>query len=88
MDKKIIGIIKPFDVYQTFYVYEGDKLKDFETVSMDDIPKMVFMFMDRYDVNEVELSGASKEYLKGIANEIQKEEVNKYNKSVLKINII
>ena len=49
MNKKIIGIIKPFDVYQTFYVYEGDKLEDFETVSMDDIPKMLFKAMPNSD---------------------------------------
>lgn len=40
--KKIIGIIHPFDIYQTFYVYEdGNKLEIVQT-KMDDIPDTIF----------------------------------------------
>ena len=40
--KKIIGIIHPFDIYQTFYVYEDGNIELSRT----------------YDVYQVDLSGA------------------------------
>lgn len=49
--KKIIGIIHPFDIYQTFYVYEdGNKLEIVKT-KMGDIPKTIFELSQTYDVN-------------------------------------
>ena len=37
--KKIIGIIHPFDIYQTLYVYEdGKELENIQT-RMKDLPK-------------------------------------------------
>ena len=48
--KKIIGIIQPFDIYQTFYVYEdGNKLEIIQT-KINDIPKTVLELSAVYDV--------------------------------------
>lgn len=36
--KKIIGIIHPFDLYQTFYVYEDGKDVENVQVKIENIP--------------------------------------------------
>lgn len=64
--KKIIGIIHPFDIYQTFYVYEdGNKLEATQT-KIKDIPDTIFELSHLYNVNEINLSGA-KHFAKKIA---------------------
>ena len=68
--KKIIGIIHPFDIYQTFYVYEdGNKLEIVHT-KINDIPDTVFELSRTYDVYQVDLSGAE-HFAKGIIKQIQ-----------------
>jgi len=39
--KKIIGIIHPFDIYQTFYVYEDGNKLEITYTKIDDIPDTV-----------------------------------------------
>lgn len=85
--KKIIGIIHPFDIYQTFYVYEdGNKLEIVQT-KMKDIPNTVFELSHTYDVYQVDLSGAE-HFNKGIVRQIQEEEIAKYNENKLIIKCI
>ena len=80
--KKIIGIIHPFDIYQTFYVYEdGNKLEIVHT-KMNDIPNTVFQLSYTYDVHQVNLSG-SEHFIKGIIKDIKEKEITKYNKNEL-----
>ena len=85
--KKIIGIIHPFDIYQTFYVYEdGNKLEIIQT-KMNDIPDTIFQLSHTYDVYQVDLSGAER-FIKGIIKKIQEKEFTKYNKNKLNIRCI
>lgn len=85
--KKIIGIIHPFDIYQTFYVYEdGNKLEIVHT-KMSDIPDTVFELSRTYDVYQVDLSGAE-HFAKGIIKQIQEKEITKYNENKLTIKCI
>ena len=85
--KKIIGIIHPFDIYQTFYVYEdGNKLEIIQT-KMKDVPDTVLQLSQVYDVYQVDLSGAE-HFTKGLIKQIQEKENLKYNKNKLIIRCI
>ena len=85
--KKIIGIIHPFDIYQTFYVYEdGNKLEIIQT-KINDIPDIILQLSHTYDVYQVDLSGAER-FIKGIIKKIQEKEFTKYNENKLNIRCI
>ena len=85
--KKIVGIIHPFDLYQTFYVYEdGNKLEIVQT-TIKDIPKVIFELSETYKVDQIDLSGAT-HFSKGLIQQIQKEEMTRYNKNKLIMNCI
>ena len=85
--KKIIGIIHPFDIYQTFYVYQdGNKLEIIQT-KINDIPDTIFELSQTYDVYQVDLSGAQ-HFIKGLIRQIQEKEITKYNENKLIIKCI
>lgn len=85
--KKIIGIIHPFDAYQTFYVYEdGNKLEVVQT-TIEDIPDTVFRLSQVYDTYQVDLSGAER-FNRGIIKQIKEKESIKYNNNKLIIKSI
>ena len=85
--KKIIGIIHPFDMYQTFYVYEDGNKLEIAKVRISDIPDTILELSKTYDVYQVDLSG-SNHFTKGIINQIKEKEINKYNKNKLTITSI
>lgn len=85
--RKIVGIIKPFDMKQDLYVYEdGNKLEITET-KMDGIYNTIFALVDKYNITQINLLGA-KQYNKGLVKKIKEEEMKKYNTNKLIINII
>lgn len=85
--RKIIGIIHPFDMYQTFYVYEdGKKLETIQT-RVTDIPDTIFELSRAYNVYQVDLSGAE-HFSEGIIKQIQEKENTKYNENKLTIKCI
>ena len=85
--KKIIGIIHPFDMYQTFYVYEdGNKLETIQT-RVKDIPDTIFELSRAYNTYQVDLSGAE-HFTEGIIKKIQEKENTKYNEHKLTIKCI
>lgn len=85
--KKIIGILKPFDMYQTFYVYEDDNQIDIRHPKIDEIPDEICELSQLYGVDQVDLSGA-KSYIQGIIKQIQEKEITKYNENKLIIKCI
>ena len=85
--RKIIGIIHPFDLYQTLYVYEDGNKLDIQQVKLDDVPAAIFKFSKQYDVNQVDLSGAA-HFAKGLIKKIKQEEMNKYSENKLDIKCI
>ena len=85
--KKIIGILRPFDLMKTFYVYEdGNKIGMF-SASVDDLDSVLLAACEEYGVTQVDLTGP-KQYVKGIQEKIKQVETTKYNKSEIIINII
>lgn len=86
MARKIIGMIEPFSLRQTFYVYEdGNKIASAEP-KIEEINETVFSFMQEYDVNELNLLGP-KQYNRGLSKKLKQEELNKFGLNKLEINI-
>lgn len=85
--KKIVGIIRPFDMTQNFYVYEdGNKLAT-ETCRIIDLNEIVFNLADEYSVIQVDLVGP-KQFNRGLGRKIKEAEMTKYGANKLEINII
>lgn len=85
--KKIIGILRPFDLYQTLYIYEdGTQINAFES-TIDDLPNKIFELTSRYNINQIDFSGPT-QYAKGIINTIQKKEIEQYSKNNLSFTCI
>lgn len=85
--KRIVGILRPFDLNQIFYVYEDSNKLDMIQVETSEIPNTVFLLSEQYDVKQVDLSGPE-HYVKGIIKQIQEKEIIKYYKNDLIINCI
>ena len=85
--RKIIGILRPFDIKQQFFVYEdGNKIDNAETI-VDDIPKEILKLANEYDITQIDLTGP-KQYAKGIRKKIQEQEITTYSENKLEINLI
>jgi hypothetical protein len=85
--KKIIGMIKPFDMKQNFYVYEDGNKLDSASPTIDEISETIFALMQEYDVSQLDLVGP-KQYNKGLSKKIKEAEMIKYDKNTLEINIV
>ena len=85
--KKIIGIIHPFDMYQTFYVYEDGNELELVQVRMNDIPDTILELSKVYDVYQIDLSG-SNHYTQNIIKKKKKKEATKYNENKIIITSI
>ena len=85
--KRIIGIFKPFAPLQRIVVYNGnDKLEEVN-VPFKDVPNAVFGFVEKYELNQVDLSGP-KQFIRGLKRDFEKEEIKKYNKAFIEFKII
>lgn len=85
--KKIIGIIRPFDLRQTFYVYEDGNKIAVEYPTLNEINESVFSLSSKYEVNQVDLVGP-KQYNRGLSKRIKEAEMTKFNENKLEINIV
>lgn len=85
--KKIIGIIHPFDMYQTFYVYEDGNKLETSQVRINEIPDTILELSKVYDVYQIDLSGSTN-FTKGIINQIKEKENTKYNENKLTITLV
>lgn len=78
---KIVGVLRPFDVQQTFYVYEDGNVLEEARSTVDDIPALLFTLIQKYGVTEVTLSGP-KQYSKGVAKAFNKATETKFTKPI------
>lgn len=88
--KKILCVFEPFDLTQTIYTIEDkDILNTIKINGIDDISNTILSIAEENDIQEVSLKGQGPiSYIEGIKNNIQKEELLKYNKNKLNIHII
>lgn len=85
--KKIIGVLNPFDLYQTFYVYDDNQcISTFQT-TIEALPEQLLIESKKYNINNIDISG-SKTYVQGIINRITKAEIEKYSTHNLILNCI
>lgn len=87
MKKKIIGVLRPFDLVQKFYVYEDGNKIDTVAVKIDDVPNTILGLSNKHDVYQLDLTGP-KQFSRGISSKIKEEEIKKYNQEKIEINII
>lgn len=85
--KKIVGVLRPFDLEQSFYVYENGNKIDMAHPTVDEINEVVFSFIEKYNIFQIDLTGP-KQYAKGISKKIKETEMLKYNKNSIEVNLI
>ena len=84
---KIIGILNPFDLIQTCYVYQNGQEIEIMQGKMLEIPEIILTLAKKYNVNQIDLSG-SKNYLEGIIKKTKEKELSKYNMNTLNFNFV
>lgn len=85
--KKIIGVFHPFDLYQTFYVYEDSEKLEAVQTKIKDIPETVFKLSEIYNVDKIDIAG-TKMFTRGIMKQIREQEILKYNMNKLEIKLV
>ena len=78
---RIVGVLKMFDLNQTFYVYEDGQEVDIVKGKIEDIPNIIFSLSNKYNTNEISLSGVQG-YTEGIVQRVKEQELTKYNKNI------
>ena len=85
--KKIVGILRPFELKQEFFVYEDGNKIDMASYSIDEIYEGIFSLFEKHGANKVYLYGPN-QYSKGIKRKIREKEIQKYNKESLEIELV
>lgn len=85
--KKMVGILRPFEYKQRFFVYEdGNKLDNIET-TVEELVENVLQLAFKHEINQIDLSGP-KQYALGLGQKIKEASITKYNHNNITINII
>ena len=87
MTDKIVGVLRPFDRKQNFYVYKDGNKIDMISVILDEMNAEVLALAEKYEINRLDLTGP-KQYARGIVKRLEEAEMAKYSKITLEINII
>lgn len=83
-NKKIIGILRPFDKKQCFQVYEDGNALETKYTTIDDLEATIYELCEKYSVTEVDLTGP-KQYNRGLKKKFE----TKYsNSNKININIV
>ena len=85
--KKIIAMIRPFDLDQILMVYEDGNKIDIAKTTLEDLYPSVFALMEKHDTYQLDLVGP-KSYTKGLKNQIETAATAKYESNKIEINII
>ena len=85
--RKIISVLQPFNMQQSFHVYENGNLIAEESGSINNIEETIISLSEKYEADKVEIAGP-KQYNRGLKRKIQEVEISKYNQNRLEINIL
>lgn len=85
--KKIVTMIRPFDMEQTLMVYEDGNKIDIAKTTLEDLYPSIFALMDKHEVYQLDLVGP-KSYTKGLKNQIETAAMTKYETNKIEVNII
>lgn len=84
MEKRIVGMIKPFVLEQDIYVYEDGNKIDNIKVPLSKINETIFSLSQKYNITTIDLMG-SKQFNRGLIKKIKEEEMTKFNENKLQI---
>ena len=85
--KKIVGVLKPFELNQKFYVYEdGEKIEDFQC-PLGEVSNNILGMAHKYNIFNIDLTGP-KQFSKGIKKNLEEKILLENNLNDFKINII
>lgn len=86
--KKIIGVIRPFEMKQTLMVYEDGNKIDLSETTITDLSESMLALMEKHSTYQADLVGPKK-FILGLKSEIMKDTKLKYEETPdIEINII
>ena len=85
--KKIITVLRPFDLEQVLMVYEDGNKIDVVKTTIEDLYPSVFALMEKHESYQLDLVGP-KSYAKGLKNQIEEVAMTKYETNKIEVNII
>lgn len=85
--RKLVAIVRPFERFQTVYVYEDSNKIDQLKVALTDLNNTIFSLSEEYSIKDITLIG-SKHFNQGIQKGLMDAELQKYNKSNFVITLI
>lgn len=85
--KRIIGILKPLEVYQKFLIFENNQKIEEKKYNIVVLPAKVVSLAKTYEITQIDLIGP-KAYTQKIANAITSSEQQTYEENTIKINLI
>lgn len=87
--KKIIGVIRPFQLEQSIMVYEDGNKIDILQSTLEDLGNSIYSLSKKHDVTRVDLAGP-KRFIEGVKDGLDTEYLQKKFEldSKIEINII
>ena len=86
--KKIIGVIRPFEMTQSLMVYEDGNKIDLSETTITDLSESMLTLMEKHSTYQADLVGPKK-FMLGLKSEIIKDAKLKYEEAPdIEINII
>lgn len=81
---KIICLLNAYTLEQEIIVYENTNKVEIAKTTIENLNNKLFELVNKYNVATVSLHGA-RQFTKGIGQNIQKYELNKYNENKIEI---
>lgn len=85
--RRIIILAKPYETYQQIFVYEDGNKIDGVKIPYAELTDNLFQLTEKYQVDRVDLTGP-KQYVRGLAKQLEKIELSKYNKNSISFKVI
>lgn len=85
--KKIVVVYQPAAYHQDLYVFEDGNKTEFLQTTSENVKDTLFTILEKHGVKDVALVGP-KQFLRGVINQFQEEEVLRYNHNDIKFTIV
>ncbi|MCD8210164.1 MAG: hypothetical protein LUC37_01330 [Prevotella sp.] len=85
--KKIVGMLRPYELKQQFFVYEDNFLTESVQIPMSNLYQGIMDLAKKYEITRIDFTGP-KQYSKGLARKLKEFEASKYEEDNLEINIM
>lgn len=85
-EKRIVGLVRPFEINQRFLIYDGYTKISETNFSIQQIEEKILNLAKTENIENIDLIGPHA-FLKEIKDNILTKELSLYNKNSLKINL-